>query len=169
METQILRSRVRYLLVFFVVSLVISGLTAVPLKLEITILQNTIGEGTFVEQWWPALAHWISFVHRGLTEMSQKYPFIFYGTDWLAFAHVVIAVAFWGPLRDPVKNIWVVEFGMIACVLVIPLAMICGPIRGIPFFWRLADCSFGVFGIIPLWLARNDIRRIIALEGNVKG
>ena len=25
--------------------------------------------------------------------------------DWLAFAHVVIAVAFWGPLRDPVKNI----------------------------------------------------------------
>jgi hypothetical protein len=101
--------------------------------------------------------------------MSQKYPFIFYGTDWLAFAHVVIAVAFWGPLRDPIKNIWVVEFGMIACVMVIPLAMIFGPIRGIPFFWRLADCSFGVFGIIPLWLVRNDIRRIIALEGTVEG
>ena len=169
METQMLRKRVRYLLIFFVVALVISGLTAVPLKLEITILQNTIGEGTFVERWWPALAHWISFVYRGLMEMSQKYPFIFYGTDWLAFAHVVIAVAFWGPLRDPVKNIWGVEFGMIACVMVIPLAMICGPIRGIPFFWRLADCSFGVFGIIPLWLARNDIQRIIVLEGNVEG
>jgi len=169
METQMLRKRVRYLLIFFVVALVISGLTAVPLKLEITILQNTIGEGTFVERWWPALAHWISFVYRGLMEMSQKYPFIFYGTDWLAFAHVVIAVAFWGPLRDPVKNIWVVEFGMIACVMVIPAAMICGPIRGIPFFWRLADCSFGVFGIIPLWLARNYIRRIIVLEQNVAG
>ena len=60
METQMLRKRVRYLLIFFVVALVISGLTAVPLKLEITILQNTIGEGTFVERWWPALAHWIS-------------------------------------------------------------------------------------------------------------
>jgi hypothetical protein len=53
--------------------------------------------------------------------------------------------------------------------MVIPLAMIFGPIRGIHFFWRLADCSFGVFGIIPLRLARNDIRRIIALEGNVEG
>ena len=169
MTAQVLRKRVRYLLVFFVVSLVISGLTAVPLKLEITILQNTIGEGTPMEQWWPALAHWISFVYQGLMEMYQKYPFIFYGTDWLAFAHVVIAVAFWGPLRDPVKNIWVVEFGMIACVMVIPAAMICGPIRGIPFFWRLADCSFGVFGIIPLWLTHNYIRRIIALEQNVKG
>jgi hypothetical protein len=153
MEAQMVRKRVRYLLVFFVVALVISGLTAVPLIWEINILQT----------------HWISFVYRGLTEMSQKYPFIFYGTDWLAFAHVVIAVAFWGPLRDPIKNIWVVEFGMIACVMVIPLAMIFGPIRGIPFFWRLADCSFGVFGIIPLWLARNDIRRMIALEGNVEG
>ena len=169
MEAQVLRKRVRYLLVFFVVALVISGLTAVPLKWEINILQNTIGEGTPMEQWWPALAHWISLVHRGLTEMYQKYPFIFYGTDWLAFAHVIIAVAFWGPLRDPVKNIWVVEFGMIACVMVIPLAMIFGPIRGIPFFWRLADCSFGVFGIIPLWLTRNNIQRIIALEGNVEG
>ena len=73
-------------------------------------------------------------------------------------------MAFWGPLKNPVKNIWVVEFGMIACVLVVPLALICGPMRGIPFFWRLLDCSFGVFGIIPLWLCRNTIRRIAELE-----
>jgi len=85
-----------------------------------------------------------------------------YGTDWLAFAHLVIAVAFWGPLKDPVRNIWVIEFGMIACVLVIPLALIAGPIRGIPFFWQLVDCSFGVFGIIPLWLCRRDILRLEA-------
>jgi hypothetical protein len=168
MEAQVLRRRVRYLLVFFVFALVVSGLTAVPLKWEIDILQKTIGEGTFMERLWPAVAHWTSFVHRGITEMVQKYPFIFYGTDWLAFAHVVIAVAFWGPLRDPVKNIWVVEFGMIACVLVIPAAMICGPIRGIPFFHRLVDCSFGIFGIIPLWISRNYIQRIIVLERNVE-
>jgi len=53
---------------------------------------------------------------------------------------------------------------MIACALIVPLALICGPLRGIPFVWQLIDCSFGVFGIIPLWLARRDIRRIVALE-----
>ncbi len=84
-----------------------------------------------MQHYWPAMANWISFVHNGLTEMYQKHPFIAYGTDWLAFAHLVIAVAFWGPIKDTVKNIWGVEFGMIACVMVIPLAMICGPIRGI--------------------------------------
>jgi hypothetical protein len=62
-----------------------------------------------------------------------------YGTDWLAFAHLVIAIAFLGPLKDPVRNIWVVEFGMIACLLVIPLALICGPIRGIPFYGSSAE------------------------------
>jgi hypothetical protein len=167
-ETERIRKRVRYILVFFVVCLVISGLTAVPLKWEIDILQDTIGEGTWMERIWAPMAHWISFVHRGLTEVSQDCPFIFYGTDWLAFAHVVIAVAFVGPLRDPVKNLWVVEFGMIACVLVLPTAMIFGPIRGIPFFWRLLDCSFGVFGIIPLWFCRRDIQRLIVSEGSLE-
>ena len=164
MESQRLRRRIRYLLVFFTISLIISGLTAVPLKWEIDILQNTVGEGTWMEQEWAPMAHWISFVYRGLTQISEEYPFMFYGTDWLAFAHVVIAVAFLGPLRDPVRNVWVVEFGMIACVMVIPMAMIFGPIRGIPFYWRLLDCSFGVFGIIPLWLSRCYVRRVIALE-----
>ena len=165
METQILRKRVRALLWFFVVALVLSGATAFPLQWEINILQNTIGVGTPMQHFWPAMANWISFVHKGLTEMYQKYPFIAYGTDWLAFAHLVIAITFWGPIKDPVKNIWVVEFGMIACVMVIPLAMICGPIRGIPFFWRLLDCSFGVFGIIPLWISHRYIQRIIEIEG----
>ena len=120
-----------------------------------------------MEALWPALSEWIAAVHLGITEVHQNYPFLFYGTDWLAFAHIVIAIAFWGPLKDPVRNIWVVEWGMIACVLVISLAMVCGPIRGIPFFWRLFDCAFGVFGIIPLWLARKDILRISDLESNL--
>lgn len=57
---------------------------------------------------------------------------------------------------------------MIACVLVIPTALIFGEIRGIPLWWRLLDCSFGIFGLIPLWISRSDIRRIIALESGVK-
>lgn len=167
MEIQRLRLRVRNLLVFFVVALVVSGATAWPLKWEIDILLKLVGAGTFVEDLWPAMADWIAFVYQGLTVAHRDYPFLFYGTDWLAFAHVVIAVAFLGPLKDPVKNVWIVEWGMIACVLVLPLALICGPIRGIPFFWRLMDCAFGIFGIIPLWLVRNDIRRIGELEGDV--
>lgn len=169
MKAQALRNRVRYLLVFFTISLVISGLTAVPLKLESDLLQMTVGEGTLIGRAWPAMAHWVALVRQGIGEMKREQPFIFYGTDWLAFAHIAIAVFFIGPLRDPVRNIWVIEAGMIACILVIPMAMIFGPIRGIPFFWRLADCSFGVFGIIPLWLSRNYVHRIVALEQTAAG
>lgn len=159
-----LRQRIRFLLIFFVVALIVSGVTAFPLRWEVDILLNLIGPGTWMESLWPAMAEWIATVHQGITKVHENYPFMFYGTDWLAFAHIVIAIAFWGPLKDPVKNIWVVEWGMIACVLVIPLAMICGPVRGIPFFWRLFDCAFGILGIIPLWIVRNDIRQIVELE-----
>src|SRR5437870_13113633 len=84
-------------------------------------------------------------------------------SDLLAFGHFVIAIAFIGPLRNPVKNIWVVEFGMIACVLVVPFALVMGGVRGIPFGWRLVDCSFGVFGIIPLWFCRQQIKHLTKL------
>ncbi len=53
---------------------------------------------------------------------------------------------------------------MIACILLIPLALVCGPIRGIPFFWTIVDCSFGVFGIIPLIIAYGYIKRIARFE-----
>jgi hypothetical protein len=158
--------RIRMVLSLFVIGLVISGLTAFPIRSEIDILQRFLGEGSSTQSWWPSLARWISFVHRGVAETSERYPFLFYGTDWLALGHIVIAIAFIGPLRDPVRNIWVVEFGMIACVLVIPTALICGPVRGIPFFWRLLDCSFGVVGIIPLYLARRMIGDLAVSRNN---
>jgi len=84
-----------------------------------------------------------------------------YGTDWLAFAHLVIAVAFLGPLRDPAKNIWVVEFGIISSVAIIPMAFIAGEIRGIPIFWRLIDCVFGVIGALVLGRCHADIKRLV--------
>jgi hypothetical protein len=164
METRRLRRRIRALLVFFAVALVVSGITAFPLKWEVDILLDLIGPGTFVASVWPALSEWIATVHQGITAVHAQYAFVFYGTDWLAFAHIVIGVAFIGPLRDPVRNIWIVEWGMICCILVLPLALICGPLRGIPFFWRLFDCAFGVFGIIPLWLVRRDIRQLTGLQ-----
>jgi hypothetical protein len=160
MEADRLRRRIRVLLVFFVVALVVSGVTAFPLKWEADILLKLAAPGTFVASLWPALSEWLATVHQGITVVHEQYAFLFYGTDWLAFAHIVIAIAFLGPLRDPVRNVWIVEWGMICCVLVIPLALICGPVRGIPFFWRLFDCAFGLFGIVPLWLVRRDIQRL---------
>ncbi|HEV2479181.1 MAG TPA: hypothetical protein VGS79_05945 [Puia sp.] len=59
------------------------------------------------------------------------------------------------------RNKWVIEFGMLACAAVFPLAFIAGAIRGIPVYWRLIDCSFGVIGLIPLVLC---YRKIGALE-----
>jgi hypothetical protein len=52
---------------------------------------------------------------------------------------------------------------MIACAGIIPLALICGPIRGIPFWWSVIDMSFGVLGVIPLYVVRRKIKRLEAL------
>jgi len=54
----------------------------------------------------------------------------------------------------------VLIFGLIACAGVIPLALIAGQIRGIPIYWRLIDCSFGVFGAIPLLLCLRWVRQL---------
>lgn len=164
METKRLYTRIRYLLLFFVAALVASGVTAIPLTWESALLNRLLGKGTIVFSVLPAFSEWVSFVDQGLQSVSREYPFIRYGTDWLAFAHIMIAVAFLGPLRDPVKNLWVVEFGMIACALIVPTALIFGALRGIPPFWQVLDCSFGVLGIVPLYIVRRDTRRLMALE-----
>ena len=49
---------------------------------------------------------------------------------------------------------------MLCCVAIIPLALIAGPIRGIPFWWQLIDMSFGVFGLVPLWIVRHQIKKL---------
>ena len=88
---------------------------------------------------------------------NDRYPFLAYGTDWLGFAHLVIAAAFIGPWIDPVRNKWVLKFGLIACASVIPLALVAGHLRGIPFCWRTLDCSFGVIGAIPLLVCSRSV------------
>jgi hypothetical protein len=110
-----------------------------------------------------ALGTWLLRINAALNETYGKYPFLAYGTDWLAFGHFAIAAAFVGPLRDPIRNVWVIDFGLIACVAVIPFALVMGPIRGIPFFWRLVDCSFGVLGFIPLFYCRKCIAELAKL------
>jgi hypothetical protein len=154
--------RIRIWLAVFIVGLVLSGVTAFPLDSELRVLDNILHGGA-VRPLAEAvhLLPWIDRVHEALATTNANYPFLAYGTDWLAFAHLVIAVAFIGPYIDPVRNKWVITFGLIACAGVIPLALIAGQIRGIPLAWRLIDCSFGVVGGIPLLICG---RAIVALE-----
>ncbi len=152
--------RVRALLIFFMIGLALSGLSAIPLQWEVEILKSLFGSGSEFGRILPTVSAWIDQVYQGVKNGYGLYPFLAYGTDWLAFGHVAIALAFIGPVREPIKNLWVVEFGMIICVLVIPWTLVFGPVRGIPFFSMLVDMSFGVIGIIPLWLARRGILRL---------
>jgi hypothetical protein len=147
--------QVRFWLSIFMAGLIISGLTAIPIQWEIDQIKHVIDTTPWLHDAAPVLIDWLIYVHAGLTATYQTYSFIVVGTDWLAFAHIVIAIVFIGPLRDPVRNLWVIEFGMIACALAIPAALIFGSLRGLPFLWQLLDCSFGVIGIIPLLLAHR--------------
>ena len=153
--------RIRIWLVIFMAGLVLSGVTAFPLESELRWLV------WFLHSSWlepiaqsSQLLPWIERVATGLAETNSRFPFLAYGTDWLAFAHIAIAVAFIGPYIDPVRNKWFITFGLIACAGVIPLALIAGQVREIPFAWRLIDCGFGVLGCIPLLLCRQSIHAL---------
>ncbi len=148
----------------FIFGLVLSGATAIPLPGELAWLVDLTGARQLVQTLAssppPAWALWLTRVHTALQEVDQRSPFVLYGADWLAFGHFVIAIAFVGALRDPVRNRWLYTFGMIACVLVVPYALVFGALRGIPIWWRLIDCAFGVFGVIPLWLCRRWVNEL---------
>jgi hypothetical protein len=154
MKTKSEFQSIRRWIAVFIMLLILSGVTAFPIQTEINFMMQY--KNLFPD----FMLDWLVKIQSGVNDVYSKYPFIAYGTDWLAFAHIVIAVALIGPYRDPVKNIWVIEFGMIACAMLIPLALIAGAVRDIPLWWRLIDCSFGVFGIIPLWMVRNKILKM---------
>lgn len=160
-QKNILEFRIKWLLIIFIIGLVVSGLTAIPLDWEVELLSKwfNVSKSSPVGSY-SGMRHWIAIVHEGLSYTSHHYPFMGYGTDWLAFAHIVIAICFIGPLRDPIRNVWVIQFGVVACLLIIPWAMIFGAIRGIPFYWRLIDCSFGLIGLIPLCLCLIYIKNL---------
>lgn len=163
MNTEIkLRSKIKRLIILFIIGLVLSGVTAFPIETELAYLNAHTS--SLLE----SFQNWINKVYLAVKSTNENYPYLSYGTDWLAFAHLVIAVAFIGPLRDPVRNIWVMQFGMIACVMVFPLAFIAGAVREIPFYWQLIDCSFGVFGFALLYWCYKSILRLEKIELNRK-
>lgn len=156
---------IRLLILFFMVALIVSGATAFPLETELRILCNLLGISTDVPvDNYTGYQHWLAWIHEGLSQTNQNYPFLAYGTDWLAFAHIAIAIAFIGVYVKPVRNIWIVYWAMILCIATMPVIFICGPIRDIPFYWQLIDSSFGIFGIIPLVLLRHYILKLERLS-----
>ena len=145
----------------FMIMLAVSGITAIPIQSELSMATKFFDEESF-------FGNWLNRILIAVRETDEKFPYLLYGYDWLAFAHVVIAIAFIGPYKDPVKNKWVIEFGAICCFLIIPFALIVGGVRGIPFWWRLIDCSFGIIGLIPLGICYNKITEIESLSRQIK-
>lgn len=155
--------KIRLMLGFFMFGLVVSGVTAFPLQRELEWLASFRGLDTVAASAASnGLDYWLIVIRDGLRTSYSQYPWLAYGTDWLAFAHLILAIFFIGPWVDPVRNIWVLRAGVVACVLVIPLALVCGTVRGIPFGWQLLDFSFGIFGIIPLLFCLRWTRQIEA-------
>jgi hypothetical protein len=108
-------------------------------------------------------------IHRLLLEVisaiesvKAQYPFLLYAGDWLAFAHIVLAILFAGAARDPVRNVWIVQCGLLMCLGVPILAAVCVPLRGLPWRWFLVDCAFAPAAGLPLWIALRDINRAAA-------
>lgn len=150
---------IRICLIIVILGLVVSGVTAFPLREELMLGRDFLN-GTGLSTVYPDLAFWVQRVAEGLDVTGTDYPFLAYGTDWLAFAHLAIAVAFVGPLIDPVRNVWVTIWGLIMCAGIVPLALIAGAIRGLPLGWQLIDISFGVFAAVPLTIALLLTRRL---------
>lgn len=142
---------IRKVLLGFIILLLLSGITAFPLRSELSFLSQH-------QHLFPAWVNaWIGQVSAALDETPEL---VLYGTDWLAFAHIVIALFFIPVYRQPERYIHNLEMGMLACAGIVPLAFICGPLRGIPFFHQLIDCSFGLFGVLPLWYIHRKIKQL---------
>lgn len=146
-----LLTRYRLSLGLFVTGLILAGITAFPLLHELRFLCRWLGiADPSAYHAHEGLRHWIAFVTHGLEQTHARFPFMAYGTDWLAFGHLCIAVFFIRPFWKPLESDWVLQCGLICCAAIIPLAVIAGAVRGIPWPWRLIDCSFGILGAVPL-------------------
>jgi hypothetical protein len=147
--TLLLRYRVS--LGFFIVGLILSGITAFPLLTELRWLASWLGIADAADYaQLTGFQHWIARVLVALEYNQAQFPFLAYGTDWLAFGHLCIAVFFVRPWFKPMESDWVLKCGLICCAAVIPTAFIAGHVRDIPVYWQLIDSSFGIMGAIPL-------------------
>jgi hypothetical protein len=157
-----LTQRIRICIWIIIGGLAISGITAFPIETELSVLITSTNNYSGI------LHNWLCTIYGALCYVNLTYPYLSYGTDWLAFAHLLLAVLFIGPLKDPLKNNWVIEFGLIAAIAIFPLAFIAGEVRGIPVFWRLIDCSFGAVALMVLLPAYRMSKKLEHLTYQLK-
>ena len=157
--------RAKYMLISVSIGLFISGVTIWPaiteLKLGLSIL-NTLGLGE------TQLFEFTTQIRESLIVIKKDHPQIMYGYDWLAFAHIVLAILFYGAAKDPVRNRWVIKCGLIMCALIPVLAAIAIPFRSIPYFWFFIDFAFTPAAAIPLFIAFKDVSKIESASKNIK-
>lgn len=157
--------QIRIAIMIVMTGLIISGVTAFPLLHELNFISRLLAGDSMDPAGHSGFTGWILLVREGLENTYQRYPFIAYGTDWLAFAHLMIAAFFVLPWCDPVRYEGVLRVGIFCSLMILPLTFICGPIRGIPFWWSVIDSSFGILCIPPLVFALRKTR-LIANGGN---
>ena len=148
--------RAKWMLGIVCFGLLVSGITVWPAVPELRwAVRLAWGEGAPTG----VLHSFVLQAIAGLESVEAHYPFLLYAHDWLAFAHIVLAILFAGAMRDPVKNIWIVQCGLIMCALVPVLAGICIPLRGLPWRWFWIDLAFAPAAALPLWIAFMDIKK----------
>jgi hypothetical protein len=109
-----LSRRIKNCIRIVIIGLLLSGITAYPIESELHwLVTQSPGNGL--------MRAWLQQVYQAVHFTNQHYPYLSYGTDWLAFAHILLAILFAGALRDPQRNVWVLEFGVIAAVGIFPL------------------------------------------------
>ncbi|MBA3648227.1 MAG: hypothetical protein H0W62_06695 [Chitinophagales bacterium] len=153
-----LRQKIKIAIIVTILGLISNGISAFPLQTELAIV---IHKMKFLPTF---LLDWLHTVYTAVTENNNKYPFMVYGYYWLGFAHFLIAIAFLGPLRDPIRNHWVIQWGMIAALLSVVMALVIEPMREVPFFWALLDAAVAAAGFIVLWLCNRWIQKLIKMK-----
>jgi len=152
--------RAKAMLGIIALGLFISGVTVWPAVPELKMIVGMIWGDSKPTS---VLHTFILQAIAGLEFIDGNYPFMLYAHDWLVFAHIVLAILFAGAIRDPVRNIWVVQCGLIMCALIPVLAAIFIPLRGLPLRWFFIDCAFVPVAGLPLWIALKDIKRVESL------
>lgn len=149
-------TRAKWMLGIVAAGLFVSGVTVWPAIIELKTLVNLVwGDKSATD----GLHRFLLLAIAGLEDTKKHYPFMLYAGDWLAFAHIMLAILFAGAIQDPARNKWIVQCGLIMCALVPFLAGICNPIRELPIWWFWIDFTFAPGAALPLWIAYSDIRK----------
>lgn len=84
--------KLRLWIAFFMVALVLSGVTAFPVETELKTLCSVAGLDSATVNDYPAIFGFLYSIKESIVELNQTTPQLSYGYDWLAFAHLVIAL-----------------------------------------------------------------------------